>query len=64
MVNRKGCLACEIPAIKNVVQINRSLVTSKMFGFEGADVYEVIQNVSNMKNHTNPFTHQRIKASP
>lgn len=47
--SQKGLLfdairACEIPAIKNVVQVNRSLVTSKMFGFEGADVYEVIQN--------------------
>ena len=38
--------ACEIQSIKNILQVNRSLVTSKMFGFEGADVYEVIKNVS------------------
>lgn len=37
---------CNIPTIKNILQINRSLVTAKMFGFEGADVYEVIKNVS------------------
>eukprot|EP01035_Chromulina_nebulosa_P020106 gene20106-26105_t len=36
--------ACDIPTIKNIFTVNRNLVVAKLYGFEGADVYEVIKN--------------------
>ncbi len=40
--------ACELNAIRNVLQVNRGLVHSKLFGYEGSDVFEVIKNVSTL----------------
>ena len=39
-------IACELNAIRNVLQVNRALVQSKMYGYEGSDVFEIIKNVS------------------
>lgn len=41
-------IACELNAIRNVLQVNRSLVQSKMYGYEGSDVFEIIKNVSRL----------------
>ena len=36
--------ASNLTAIRNIVSLNRSLVTAKLFGYEGSDVYETIKN--------------------
>lgn len=38
-------IACELNAIRNVLQVNRGLVQSKMYGYEGSDVFDIIKNV-------------------
>lgn len=43
---------CNLVAFRNLVQHNRSLVTEKMYGFEGADVYEVIKNSKTHRCYT------------
>ena len=40
------CTACELNAIRNVLHVNRNLVQSKLYGYEGSDVFEVIKNAS------------------
>ncbi len=35
----------DIPAIRNILQANRSLLTERMYGFEGHDVYGIVPNV-------------------
>lgn len=35
----------DIPAIRNILQVNRSLLVDKIFGFEGHDIYGIIPNV-------------------
>lgn len=40
------CVACELNAIRNVLQVNRNLVHAKMYGYEGSDVFEIIKNVN------------------
>lgn len=36
--------ASNLTAIRNLLQSNRNLVNSKMYGFEGSDVYEIISD--------------------
>jgi hypothetical protein len=36
----------QLNVIRNVLQVNRNLIHSKMYGYEGSDVLEVIKNVS------------------
>lgn len=38
-------LACDLHVIRSVLQVNRTLLNAKMFGYEGTDVFEVIKNV-------------------
>ena len=38
-------IAFDLLSIRGILQANRALLTSKMHGYEGTDVYEVIQNV-------------------
>ena len=38
--------AGNLPAIRNIFSTNRTLIASKMGGYEAHDVYEVIPNVS------------------
>lgn len=38
-------IACELHAIRTILQANRTLLNSKMFGYEGTDVFEIIKNV-------------------
>jgi len=35
---------CELTAIRTILQVNRSLVSSKLFGYEGSDIYEIIKD--------------------
>ena len=43
--------ACELNAIRNVLQVNRALVQSKMYGYEGSDVFDIIKvKVTKQKN--------------
>mmetsp|Transcript_3291 Transcript_3291/g.5126 ORF Transcript_3291/g.5126 Transcript_3291/m.5126 type:complete len:745 (+) Transcript_3291:67-2301(+) len=39
----------DIPTIRNVLQVNRSLLNQKMFGFEGHDIYGIIPNSKNKR---------------
>eukprot|EP00601_Ochromonadales_sp_CCMP2298_P009776 CAMPEP_0173269114 /NCGR_PEP_ID=MMETSP1142-20121109/30703_1 /TAXON_ID=483371 /ORGANISM="non described non described, Strain CCMP2298" /LENGTH=873 /DNA_ID=CAMNT_0014205433 /DNA_START=275 /DNA_END=2895 /DNA_ORIENTATION=- len=36
--------ACEINAIRSILQVNRDLLHSKMYGYEGSDVFEAIKD--------------------
>jgi hypothetical protein len=38
-------IACDLHAIRSILQANRNLLNGKMFGYEGSDVYGIIQNV-------------------
>lgn len=38
-------LACDLHAIRTILQANRNLLNGKMFGYEGSDVYGIIKNV-------------------
>jgi hypothetical protein len=40
----KAIRACDLHIIRNVLQVNRTLLNAKMFGYEGTDVFEVIKN--------------------
>jgi len=35
--------ACELNAIRSILQVNRNLIQAKMFGYEGSDVFEIIK---------------------
>ena len=37
--------AFDLLSIRGILQANTALLTAKMHGYEGTDVYEVIQNV-------------------
>ncbi len=39
------CVKGEITAVRNILRVKNSLLNAKLFGFEGADVYEKISNV-------------------
>jgi hypothetical protein len=41
-LNQEG----DLPSIRLILQSNRSLLTEKLFGYEGHDVYGIVPNVS------------------
>mmetsp|Transcript_2478 Transcript_2478/g.2439 ORF Transcript_2478/g.2439 Transcript_2478/m.2439 type:complete len:381 (-) Transcript_2478:1174-2316(-) len=42
----------DIPAIRNILQVNRSLLLDKIFGFEGHDIYGIIPNSKTKRCYT------------
>jgi hypothetical protein len=38
-------IACDLHAIRSILQANRNLLNGKIFGYEGSDVYGIIKNV-------------------
>lgn len=44
--------AANLLAIRNLVTANRSLVTAKMYGYEGSDVFETIKNSKTKRCYT------------
>jgi hypothetical protein len=52
MLSATAILGAEIHAIKNILQVNRSLIRQKMHGYDGTDVYGVIPNSKTKRCYT------------